>query len=311
MKEISGPFSIYTIDSGIDGPHLLITAGVHGDEYEPMLVAQELISQLKDKLKTGKLTIVPVVNISAYKGASRYGNDGLDLARTCPGNADGMATEIVAYHITELIKKADYYIDMHTGGEVYDIFPLAGYLLHPLPHILEKQREMAEKFNLPLIWGTEHTPNGRTLSIARDANVAAIYVEYGGGSSVSKEIVKAYIRGCLRVLQYLKMIAVIDQVQSHIPFWLEDHTINNGNLQMKMPAPCSGIFVSEATIGELISKGDIIGNIIDPLNHQLVQIKAEHDGLVFLLRVSANVKTGDSLGGILPVTKNKKVIING
>lgn len=311
MKEISEAFLVYAIDSYKDGPHLLITAGIHGDEYEPMLAAWEFISQLKNKLKAGKLTVVPVVNVTAYTGASRYGNDGLDLARTCPGNADGSVTEIAAYQISELIKTADYYIDMHTGGEVYDIFPLAGYLLHPLPHILEKEREMAEMFNLPLIWGTEHTPNGRTLSIARDANVPAIYVEYGGGLSVRKEIVKAYTQGCIRVLQYLNMIAVTDEIPSDIQFRLEDHTINNGNLQTKMPAPCAGIFVPETATGKLISAGDLIGNIIDPLNHKQVQIRADQDGLVFLLRASANVKAGDSLGGILPVTKHKKIIING
>lgn len=302
---------MYTIDSGIDGPHLLITAGVHGDEYEPMLAAQKLISLLKDQVKVGKLTIVPIVNVSAYKEASRYGKDGIDLARICPGNADGLVTEIAAHHITELIKEADYYIDMHTGGEVYDIFPLAGYLLHPSLHVLEKQREMAEVFNLPLIWGTEHSPNGRTLSIARDANVPAIYVEYGGGISVREEIVEAYIRGCLRVLQYLKMIGIVDEAQSEFMFWLEDYTINNGILQAKMPAPCAGIFVPEVAIGELISTGDSIGKIIDPLNQQQVQIKADQDGLVFLLRARAKVNAGESLGGILPVTKNRKEVIDG
>ena len=35
-----------TISGQADGPHLLITAGVHGDEFEPMAAARALLTQL-------------------------------------------------------------------------------------------------------------------------------------------------------------------------------------------------------------------------------------------------------------------------
>jgi hypothetical protein len=31
----------------------------------------------------------------------------------------------------KLIRSADYYIDLHTGGTEFSIYPLAGYMLHP------------------------------------------------------------------------------------------------------------------------------------------------------------------------------------
>ena len=36
-----------TITGAADGPHLLITGGVHGDEFEPMETARRLIHELK------------------------------------------------------------------------------------------------------------------------------------------------------------------------------------------------------------------------------------------------------------------------
>ena len=44
---------------------------------------------------------------------------------------------------------------------------------------------MARAFNLPLIWGTDASLEGRSLSVARDAAVPAIYAEYLGGGVFS------------------------------------------------------------------------------------------------------------------------------
>ena len=42
------------------GPHLLITAGVHGDEYEPVFMVLRLIEIMKNQVFAGTLTLVPV-----------------------------------------------------------------------------------------------------------------------------------------------------------------------------------------------------------------------------------------------------------
>lgn len=79
----------FCIDTNKAGPKVLLTAGVHGDEFEPILTAMKLISLLPEILENGSVTIVPITNESAYFNSSRYGEDGLDLARTCPGKTDG------------------------------------------------------------------------------------------------------------------------------------------------------------------------------------------------------------------------------
>lgn len=47
---------------------------------------------------------------------------------------------------------------------------------------------MARAFGLPLIWGTDPTLPGRSLSVARDANVPAIYAEYLGGGRLNSGV---------------------------------------------------------------------------------------------------------------------------
>jgi predicted deacylase len=283
---------------------------VHGDEYEPMLAASDLANELSGKLLKGSVTIVPVVNESAFARGNRFGEDFLDLARICPGNPNGSASERYAFQISSLIKESDYLIDMHTGGLAHSIYPMAGFTLHPSREILDKQRELALACNMPVIWGTDHHPNGRTLSVARDANIPAIYLEYGGGSGIRMDVVKTYKEGFINVLKYLKMAEgeakIIAQEKR---FWVEDARPDSGYFQGKMPSPSGGVFVAKVKTGDIIKKGDVFGEIIDPSSGELTTIYGDIDGLVLSVRVSVRVNVGDALGAILPILMPGKIII--
>lgn len=108
-----------------EGPHLLISAGVHGDEFEPMVAARRLIGLLGDQLIQGHVTIVPVGNEAAFARSAPTAKDGLDLARICPGRVDGSITEQAGAAISGLIEKVDFLIDLHAGGQLHKILPLA------------------------------------------------------------------------------------------------------------------------------------------------------------------------------------------
>ena len=43
------------------GPRLLITGGVHGDEFEPMAAVRRLLREIDPQRLRGTITIVPVV----------------------------------------------------------------------------------------------------------------------------------------------------------------------------------------------------------------------------------------------------------
>ena len=122
-------FELFEINGELDGPNLLITAGVHGDEYEGIEAIRRLISEISPDELAGRLTLVPVVNESAHAMDSRCGEDGLDLARTCPGRIGGSVTERVAAELTEQIQKADLYIDLHPRGKAMQLDPLVAHIL--------------------------------------------------------------------------------------------------------------------------------------------------------------------------------------
>jgi len=310
MKEHIDSIKNYHFGAEEPGPHLLLAAGVHGDEYEPVLAALQLISDIPTLLTRGSVTIVPVVNITAFAAGIRYGTDGVDLARICPGNSTGSPSERNAFQISELIKKTNYLIDMHTGGMAHDIYPMAGFMVHPDSDILNKQREMALAYNFPVIWGTDPFPNGRTLSVARDLGIPSIYLEYGGGSGIRNQVVAGYRAGFINVLKLLNMADGPCELKSvEERYWVEDSRPDSGYFQGKMPSPSAGIFVAAVSPGMQVKKGAQFGTIIDPASRTSQEVKADIDGLVLSVRVNVRVEKGDALGSILPITKPGKVII--
>ena len=280
-----------------EGPHLLITAGVHGDEPEGIEAIRRLIDEMKEDEIAGTLTLIPVVNESAHELDSRCGEDGLDLARTCPGNPDGTITERVAAELTAVINQADLYIDLHTGGKTMQIDPLVGYMLVSNPDVLEKQRRMARAFGLPIIWGTNPDLDGRSLSAARDAGVPGIYTEYLGGGDCSEEGVQAYVRGCRNVMAEFGMFPGRQAMIAKPEWEVEDNRPEAGHLQICHPCPGDGVFVASVSLGQTVKRGDEIGKVSEQ------KITADRDGRVICLRYEPKVKKGYSLGVILEKQK--------
>jgi predicted deacylase len=284
------------------GPHLLITGGVHGDEFEPMAAVRQLGRELQPKELRGRVTLVPVVNEPAFRLGQRCAEDGLDLARTCPGKADGSVTERIAFELSRLIRSADLYIDLHTGGTRLMVLPLTGYVLHPDLSVLEKQQRMARAFGLPLIWGTDPNLPGRSLSVARDANIPAIYAEYLGGGRFDPAGVAAYVRGCQDVMAEFGILDRKPAPSAQAPLIVEDSRSGAGHMQVNHPAPCEGFFEPAVALGQKVEQGDVLGSICDPLGQQVETIPSRYTGIVIVLHTFPRVDAGVSVAVVLETT---------
>lgn len=312
----------HTIEGEHPGPHLLITGGVHGDEFEPMEAIRVLMRELPRLDVRGKVTLVPVVNEPAFRRGQRTAEDGLDLARTCPGKADGSVTERIAFALSQLIRAADYYIDLHTGGTRLMVLPLSGYSLHANAAVLEQQRRMAKAFGLPLIWGTDPNLEGRSLSVARDANVPAIYAEYLGGGRFDPAGVEAYVRGCRSVMTELGMVpqarrasegttgsqfgsvprlrfGLMEAGGTPAPRIVEDPRSGSGHMQVNHPSPIEGFFEPAVTLGQEVCAGDVLGTVCDPLGHRDESVRSRYTGTVIVLHTFPRVEEGTSVAVVL------------
>ncbi len=286
-----------------DGPHVLITGGVHGDEFEPMAALRRLGGELSGRTLRGRVTLVPVVNEAAFRLGLRVASDGLDLARVCPGRPDGSITERVAYALSSLIRSVDFYVDLHTGGAKLRVQPLTGYMLHPDPEVLLCQRRMAKAFGLPIVWGTTASLDGRSLSVARDAKVPAIYAEFLGGGGCDAQGVTALVRGCRNLLADLAVIDEDVEWPAEEPLMIEDDRPNSGFLQIQHRAPMEGFFEPTVSLGERVQKGEVLGAISDLLGRCVVPIRSERSGMLIVLHTFARVSAGEGLAVVLEMDR--------
>ena len=67
---------------------------------------------------SGTVIAVPIVNVHGFLNGDRYLPDRRDLNRSFPGSASGsLAARIANLFMTEIVKRCDVGIDLHTGSD--------------------------------------------------------------------------------------------------------------------------------------------------------------------------------------------------
>lgn len=279
------------------GKTLLVTAGVHGDEFEGMVALHDVARELDPAHLRGTFVAVPIANPPAYEAGLRTNpDDRQDLARVFPGDSRGTVTEQIAAALTHaFIRHADFYCDLHSAGQYYAIEPWVGYQMRP--EALEVQRAAARLFGLPTIWGTPGLP-GRSLSAAAEFGVPCMYSEVTGEGRCRKEDVARQAFGVRQLLAYLEITPEPPQdVQPQRI--VEDTRENAGYLQVQCRAQCGGLFRPAVALGDEIAAGDSMGAIVSPTGEVVDSPRASVSGRVVFLRTFSRVLAGDPLGTVM------------
>lgn len=280
------------------GKTLLITGGVHGDEYEGPIAIQDIFETLDVETMRGTFFGIPILNGPAFTAATRTGSwDHLNLARIFPGRARGSHSERIAYAFqTYLVDQADLLLDMHSGGNLYAIKSLAGYQVRP-GELGQTQKAAAIAFGLELVWGTTPLP-GRSLSAAGDQGVPAIYVEMRGEGRCQPDQLALAKRGIRHILAFL---GIIEGTFPTDPprYCFETLDEEAGHLQLDHSSPTSGIFVPTVGLWDQVKAGDCLGWVRHPDGTALAEVKSKRAGRILCLRTLPRVFSGDFLVYVL------------
>ena len=115
------------------GPTLCISGGVHGYEYSSIEAVIRMVKETDPAKLSGTLLAVPVLNMAAFEARGPQGGvstafqnplDNININRIFPGNPEGtMSYQIAAAFMTNVISKADYFIDCHGGDLNEELVP--------------------------------------------------------------------------------------------------------------------------------------------------------------------------------------------
>ena len=203
-----------TVAKNGSGPTVLLTGGVHGDEYEGPIALAKLVRGLDLSRLSGRLIVVPAVNYPAFLVGKRTSPiDEINLNRTFPGRRNGTVTEMIAHYLTTaLMPRSDYLVDFHAGGSSLQYLPT---LLAPRwsdPAVKSKLEEFIDAFDPPnvIYFDSIHALSGEDRVIgnyAHQNNIFFVTGEFGGGSTVNLEGLAVVENGLRSVLSHLKVLA--------------------------------------------------------------------------------------------------------
>ena len=272
-----------------------IVTGIHGDELEGQYVCYELakrIEQEREKL-SGIVDIYPAMNPlgidSITRGIPAFD---LDMNRLFPGNIDGNMTEYLAAEIIKDVSGSDLVVDIHASN----IF------LTEIPQIrINELNEdelvpFAKKSNVDFVWihGASTVLESTFAYSLNSTGTPCLVVEMGVGMRITKEYGNQLVDGIFSLMKELgiwqgEVVTPREPIISSDP---DDVSYLN--------ATACGLFIQNVKHWEKLKKGDLIGQIINPLTGKVLEdVTSPVDGILFTIREYPIVDEGSLVGRLL------------
>lgn len=271
------------------GKTVLITAGIHAEEYVGIQSALELSEILKVQKIAGTVVIVKVVNRKAFelRSGSDSHEDGKNLNRVFPGNREGTWSERLAYAIeNELLSIADYYIDLHSGDSYEQLTPYVYYAGAAAKEVVEQSREMAQQADVPYMVGS-NVAMGGCYNYAASLGIPSILLERGQMGGWTKEESHSTRRDVRNILCHLGIYQGEKDYRNYYPLEVKNLCYQAANEQ--------GLWYPCKKPGDMIQQGDMLGVIKDYEGKILEVCKAEYGGVILYQTGSLQVQESGSV----------------
>lgn len=264
-----------------EGPTLMVSAAIHGDEINGVEVVRRLVSEVRPEELAGTVIAVPVANQLGFMAQQRYLPDRRDLNRSFPGSPRGsLAARLAHLLMTEIVGRCEYGIDFHSGSDNRANLPQIRADLDD-----RRGRELAEAFAAPI---TLHAPTrDRSLrEAATKAGVAMLLYEGGEDNRYDDYAIDAAWEGLLRVMDLLGMV-------SGAPGSSAPSLISRSSRWVR--AQRGGLLRAEVGLGDRVHSRQVLGYLSDVYGRGNLAARAPFSGVVIGLTRSPHVNQGDAV----------------
>lgn len=273
----------HVMHTGIPGPSVLILGGVHGNEINGIEIVRRSFEEgLYNNLKCGTVVVIPLLNVYGFINFSRDVSEGKDVNRSFPGHLNGSLASRVARILTKkILPQVDVAIDFHTGGSARYNYPQIRYSTKdPVAVQMALHTNLRYLIEQPLI-------KSSFRRAAFDMKVPAVV--YEGGESIRldrlsiEEGIKT-IRSLLSALNMMDAYGVTppgDQWIIHKTSWIR--------------ASVPGLFIWSKKAGDMVHKGEVLGEVKEAFGTKSTVITAKVDGHIICHNNASVVSLGDAL----------------
>jgi N-alpha-acetyl-L-2,4-diaminobutyrate deacetylase len=278
---------------------VLLTGGIHGDEYEGPIAISRLARTLDPARIQGRVIMLPACNIPAVLNDTRLSPvDNRDINRCFPGNPRGTFSEMLAHFLDgHVLPFADVSVDLHTAG--HSMESALSTNMHYLPDAAMRDKTMATAaaFGTPfntVFWGVDE---GATFtSCVERRGIVSIGTELGGWGRVNVEGVRHARRGIDNVLKHWGVIeGTPDTTQ-------RDGSPGTRHMMVRDPdcynfAPAGGLFEPTGQAGDTVKAGETAGwlHFVEDVDRDPIEIRYRAGGVIWMAAGPGRVTRGDAV----------------
>jgi predicted deacylase len=272
---------VYVFNAKEEGPTVLFSSGMHGDELNGVEVVRRLIG--RDDVrnpKRGCIIAIPVINIISFLYGSRELPDGRDMNRCFPGSKTGSLGSRIAHDLMQIIiPQIDFGVDFHTGGSKISNYPQIRCVFND-----PKNLELGQIFSPLMVINSPFRDNTLRKEAGKLGKQILVF-EGGESRRWDYHSVNEGVNGCLRLLHHFSMI------DWELP--------PNETVFMKkttwVRAKTSGLFHTSKNYGARVEKGEILGMLCDPYGESEQKIIAPVTGYLVGINNQPIINQGDAL----------------
>ena len=272
-EHLGGERVVWTIDSGVIGPVLGLTANIHGDESTGVVVLNQILEQ-GHMLQKGKLRLFPSLNPEGLSEVRRESPKlAQDLNRLFPNCLDSRVAvhpELRSIWFALQDHHLDMLIDIHSDSGLAMPYVLMDRQLSPNLEVFHKMKEMAEVLGLYTL--KEYLPRDyrryqlqRSLSgaVLNSLQIPCLTMEIGRRRHVVWEDVLIALSALGRLLTHFEMIDATTLIQLG---WNHSKPVTPSGVWRRDNGPITreeGLVVPVAPLGQLLREGDAIAKIVN------------------------------------------------
>lgn len=272
-------FRVRGFEFGEGGRSACIIGSMRGNEVQQIYICSQLVKKLKSLEEQGRIRpghsimVIPSVNPYSMNSKERFWTtDKTDINRMFPGYDLGETTQRIAAGIFEAIRGYQF-------GIQFTSFYMPGRFM---PHVRMMQTgfedlELAKQFGMPYVILRKVRPyDTTTLNYNWQIWATKAFSIYSTSTpEIDKESARDAIHSVLRFLARQQII---------------DYTTHDGYISsvvvdtdmVSVRTKTAGIFDSKVRVGAEIAQGQLLAQIIDPLEGEVKEeLVSPVDGIVF------------------------------
>ena len=276
---------------------LVITAGVHPDEYPGIAALVRAANKINPEKLRGHLLLFHCVNLPGFWARSRFvPEDGFNLNSGYPGKADGTLGERIAnFFVTNIFPQADFILDLHSGSPTERLTTCLFYPEDARADVREIAFNAAMATDIPWVLAS-HAKDGEYSYAANYMNVPGLLLERGYAGQCREEWIRGFERDIALLLKHLGMYDDLPEL-TNIPPCRKNicaHTFYLESRHTGLWYPDENI-VNSIMEGRIIRKGSRLGHIENFYGEFLGDYYAEADGIIFYYTSGLAIREGDLL----------------